>query len=461
MKKSDLFFNVLRLPVDSLMLILAGLVTYFLRTEILSSFRPVLFEFNLPLSKFLYLAVPVSFIFIASYAFSGLYSIKTRIRIFEELSKVIFASSAAILAVIIYIFLRQELFDSRFLILGGWFFGIIFVFIGRFIIRYVQAVAVAKYDFGAHKIIIIGKSNAISALVSIMAEDLSLGYRIVEAVDSPDIERLRVLIEKYQIDEVLLAQNDYPQNQISEVVNLCHEHYIIFKLIPTGSNLLASNFDIDIFEGLPIIEIKRTNLDGWGKVIKRVIDIVGSLAGLIILSPLFGLLALMIKWETEGPIFARLGRVSGRKEFYLLKFRSMIENAEELKPLLASFNERSDGPLFKMRNDPRVTNIGRLMRRIRIDELPQLINVLKGEMSLVGPRPHQPDEIALYRRHQKKVLAVKAGATGLAQTSGSSDLNFEQEVTLDSFYIDNWSLWLDTKIILKTVLKMFFDRSAV
>ena len=191
------------------------------------------------------------------------------------------------------------------------------------------------------------------------------------------------------------------------------------------------------------------------------IDIVGSLAGLIILSPLFGLLALMIKWETEGPIFARLGRVSGRKEFYLLKFRSMIENAEELKPLLASFNERSDGPLFKMRNDPRVTNIGRLMRRIRIDELPQLINVLKGEMSLVGPRPHQPDEIALYRRHQKKVLAVKAGATGLAQTSGSSDLNFEQEVTLDSFYIDNWSLWLDTKIILKTVLKMFFDRSAV
>jgi lipopolysaccharide/colanic/teichoic acid biosynthesis glycosyltransferase len=139
----------------------------------------------------------------------------------------------------------------------------------------------------------------------------------------------------------------------------------------------------------------------------------------------------------------------------------MMNNAEELKPYLEAFNERNDGPLFKMRYDPRVTRVGRIIRKFRLDELPQLWNVFVGDISLVGPRPHQPDEIASYLRHHKKVLAVKAGATGLAQVSGSSDLDFEKEVALDSFYIDNWSLWLDFKIILKTTVKIFFDRSAV
>ena len=139
----------------------------------------------------------------------------------------------------------------------------------------------------------------------------------------------------------------------------------------------------------------------------------------------------------------------------------MIQNAEELKPLLAAFNERDDGPLFKMKYDPRVTGTGSLMRKIRIDELPQLYNVLRGEMSLVGPRPHQPDEVVKYEKHHKKVLSVKAGATGLAQVSGSSNLPFEEEVFLDSFYLENWSFFQDIKIILKTVVKMLSDKSAV
>ena len=138
----------------------------------------------------------------------------------------------------------------------------------------------------------------------------------------------------------------------------------------------------------------------------------------------------------------------------------MMNNAEDLKHLLTAYNERKDGPLFKMKYDPRITKVGRFIRKTRIDELPQLANVLKGEMSLVGPRPHQPDEIALYEKHHKKVLAIKAGITGLAQVSGSSDIDFEKEVTLDTYYIENWSLGLDFKIIVKTVFKMFTDKSA-
>jgi len=139
----------------------------------------------------------------------------------------------------------------------------------------------------------------------------------------------------------------------------------------------------------------------------------------------------------------------------------MIDNAEALKSLLAQHNERDDGPLFKIENDPRITRVGRLIRKTRLDELPQFYNVLTGDISLVGPRPHQPDEIAQYEKHHKRVLAIKAGATGLAQVSGSSDLPFEKEVQLDSFYIENWSLGMDARIIFKTALKMLRDRSAV
>jgi len=218
---------------------------------------------------------------------------------------------------------------------------------------------------------------------------------------------------------------------------------------------------VDTFSGVPLVELRRTALDGWGKIAKRVIDIVGSAFGLVILSPLFLVIAFAIKWESEGPVFVGLERISRNKKFKLFKFRSMIKDAEKYKKYLLPFNERSEGPLFKMKNDPRVTKVGRFLRRHRLDEFPQLWNVLKGDISLVGPRPHQPDEIARYQKHHKRVLDIKAGMTGMAQISGSSDLPFEEEVALDTLYIERWSLWQDFKILFLTFLKLFRDRSAV
>ena len=138
----------------------------------------------------------------------------------------------------------------------------------------------------------------------------------------------------------------------------------------------------------------------------------------------------------------------------------MIDNAHLLKKEMTQLNERNDGPLFKMKNDPRVTRVGRFLRRARIDELPQLFNVLRGDMSLVGPRPHEPEEVAKYEKHHKKLLTIKSGMTGMAQVSGSSDLSFEEEVKLDTYYIENWSPALDIKILLKTLVILFKDRSA-
>ena len=444
------------------MLMLAGAATYFLRTELISFFRPVYFEFNLPFLYYIYLVLFVALIFIGTYAISGLYSLKNRMGKAEEFFKIVVASSAGIMIIIVYIFLRAELFNSRFLVLGGWFFAIILVFTARLIIRKLQSHLVARYSFGVHKTMIIGNDIIASKILNQISGPYS-GYKVVGHLHNPEIQEIKLAIGNPGVDEVMLTDPNYPAHRITELIDFCHENHIIFKFVPNIYNTLTTNFDIDNIDGIPLIELKRTTLDGWGKVIKRFLDTIVSMAALIILSPLFLIIAFAIKWETEGPVFVRLRRVSRNKEFNMLKFRSMINNAHDLNPYLRSLiNDRPDaGPLWKMKNDPRITKIGWLIRRSRIDELPQLWNVLKGYISLIGPRPHQPNEISQYQKHHKKLLAIKAGATGLAQISGSSDIPFEQEVALDSFYIDNWSLSLDLKIFLKTVFKIFNDRSAV
>ncbi|TSC74372.1 MAG: Undecaprenyl-phosphate glucose phosphotransferase [Parcubacteria group bacterium Gr01-1014_44] len=461
MKKSELFFNTILLPFDFLMIILAGLATYFFRTKILSSFRPVFFEFNLPFEEYILLVLLVAILFIVIFAVSGLYNLKTTTGQIEEFSRVVIASSAGVTGLIVFIFLRQELFNSRFLVLGGWVLTIIFVSLGRFLIRHLQKNLVARYDFGVHKVLVIGDDQTSRKITEDIKKNPSVGYRVVKHLENPEVEEIKSAVGNPGIDEVILANPNYPSEKVLEIVDFCNENHLIFKFVPNIYQTLTANFSVDILAGVPVIELRRTNLDGWGRVIKRTVDVVGGIFALIFFSPLFLAVAFAIKWETEGPVFVRLRRVSQNKEFILLKFRSMIKNAEELKPYLSALNERNDGPLFKIKNDPRITGVGKFIRRYRLDELPQFINVLKGDVSLVGPRPHQPDEVSRYEKHHKKVLSIKAGVTGLAQVSGSSALPFEEEVALDSFYIENWSLTQDLKILLKTGVKMLLDRSAV
>lgn len=460
MKRGELIFSALLLPVDFVMLMVTGLTTYFLRTHILSTFRPVLFEFNLPIEKYLILTLTVSAMFIVSYAASGLYSLRSTRSTIEEFFRVVVASSAGIMAVIVYIFLRQELFNSRFLVLGAWFLAIVFVSLGRLIMRYVQRLAVARYDYGVHKVMVIGEDDVTAKIVGGIRANPAFGYRIVKHLANPEVAEVKMAIGNPGIDEVILANPNYPADKVLEIINFCHENHLTFKFVPNIYQTLTANFAFDTFAGVPLVELRRTALDGWGKITKRLIDVAGSLAGLIILLPLFAVVAFTIKWETEGPIFVRLERVSKNRRFRLLKFRSMMKDAEQYKTMLAALNERADSPLFKMKNDPRITHVGRFIRKYRIDELPQLWNVFRGDVSLVGPRPHQPDEIELYNKRHRRVLAIKAGVSGLAQISGSSDLPFEEEVALDIFYIENWSLWQDTKIIILTILKILRDKSA-
>lgn len=208
------------------------------------------------------------------------------------------------------------------------------------------------------------------------------------------------------------------------------------------------------------IENESTRGFSFYEVIKRVIDVVCSFVGVLVLSPLFVVIAIIIKFTSKGPVFFSQKRV-GRdgKEFKMYKFRSMVVNAEELKEKLASQNEMS-GPMFKMKDDPRVTKVGKFIRKTSIDELPQLWNVLKGDMSLVGPRPSLPKEVAQFEEWMYRRLEVKPGLTCYWQVSGRNNIDFEDWMKLDIKYVDERNLWIDIKLIFKTVGVLFGDKNA-
>ena len=207
-----------------------------------------------------------------------------------------------------------------------------------------------------------------------------------------------------------------------------------------------------------VIENERSNI--LYEVIKRIIDIVASFTGLIVLSPLMLVVSILIKLESKGEVIFKQKRVGlNGKEFYMYKFRSMVINAEELKAELESQNEMS-GPMFKMKDDPRITKIGKFIRKTSIDELPQLINVIKGDMSLVGPRPSLPKEVEEFETWMRERLEVKPGLTCIWQVSGRNNIDFEDWMKLDIKYVRERSFKLDIKLILKTVLVLFGDKNA-
>ena len=196
------------------------------------------------------------------------------------------------------------------------------------------------------------------------------------------------------------------------------------------------------------------------EICKRAIDIIGAISGLLLLSPVIVIVACAIKFTSKGPIFFSQKRVGKNGELFdMYKFRSMVVNAEELKEKLAHQNEMS-GPMFKMKDDPRVTKVGKFIRKTSLDELPQLWNVLKGDMSLVGPRPSLPKEVAQFEKWMYKRLSVKPGLTCFWQVSGRNNIDFEDWMKLDIKYVDERNFWIDIKLIFKTVLVLFGDKNA-
>lgn len=279
--------------------------------------------------------------------------------------------------------------------------------------------------------------------------------QIVSELDlnSTPVQRLVDLLHEHSINGVLVSAKRSLFDQVEATIRACELEGVEVWLVADFFRTQISRTSIDDFYGHPVLVFRTTPGASWENVLKQLIDRLGALVALIALSPFLLLFALIVKLSSPGPIFFRQHRsgLNGRP-FTLYKFRTMVTNAEQLKAELAAMNEMS-GPVFKLTNDPRITPFGKFMRKFSIDEYPQFFNVLRGEMSLVGPRPLPVDEVKRFNdlAHRRR-LSVKPGLTCLWQISGRNNVkDFKDWVRLDLEYIDNWSLWLDLKILLRTV----------
>ena len=286
-----------------------------------------------------------------------------------------------------------------------------------------------------------------------------VGYEFVDARlagETSIAERLALL----RPDEVILAEGDYDEAETLEIVEAAHRAGVKVRIAPKTTELLIERGEYVPGQGMPLFELRPPVLAGADWALKRSFDLVVSGLVLLVGLPVWLLIAAAIKLDSRGPVLYRDRRIGvGEREFGMLKFRTMIRDAEARQVELEERNEAA-GALFKIRRDPRVTRLGRILRRLSIDELPQLLNVLLGQMSLVGPRPLPVRDYAKLEAWHRKRYLVLPGITGLWQISGRSTLTFDDLVRLDFYYIENWSIWLDISILIKTPLAIVSGRGA-
>lgn len=463
---------MLLVVVDFLMILVSAVLAYWLRfTPEVLELKPVLFDF--PFNDYMRVVLFIAPFFILIFALEGLYALKATRTFWKEFIKILFSVTVGVTVIILAIFLRREWFSSRFVILSAWLTAITLIAIARYAISFIQKLLLIYRGIGVHRLALIGKGNYCQLVSKNFKNHPELGYKIIAEEDKINMDSLRLIFQGKGLDEILVCAPDISMPQLREVSDFCHRNRIEFKFIPAILQSVSTNFEVKVLFDEPIIEIKNTPLDGWGKILKRIFDIAGSALGIILLSPLMLLTAIAIKLDSRGPIIFKNERVSHDGNFNLLKFRYMkleyctsrqnpnVKKAMDYENDLINKQSVRKGPVYKIKSDPRKTRIGRIIEALSIDELPQLLNVLVGNMSLVGPRPHQPREVERYETWQKRTLSIKPGVTGLAQVSGRSDLSFSDEARLDIYYIENWSLWLDIEILFKTFFVLLKKRNNI
>lgn len=310
--------------------------------------------------------------------------------------------------------------------------------------------------FGRDKILIIGERAFF--LKDILRPQVYLKTIFHQGKISP--EELSGLIRTKNIQEVLVSENEFSSEEILKLNDICEQQGVPFKVIPNLLELTRGEILFDESLGIPVFQLRSISLSGENFFLKRLLDVFLSTFFLSFLFFPLAIIAILIKLDSPGPVLYRHKRVGYRgKEFDFLKLRTMVPNADKILDEIKHLSERP-GPVFKMKNDPRITRIGRFLRRFSIDELPQLINVLRGEMSLVGPRPQVIWEAQAYDDWAKRRLRILPGITGLWQISGRAELSFAEMISLDIYYLENWSLGLDIKILFLTPFAVLSKKGA-
>lgn len=355
-------------------------------------------------------------------------------------------------AIIIQFFFREQLARSVYIFFPV--FSIVLVMLKDELVRQMAESRVGRMRL-QRRLIVAGNKDDASNITQYLSQNDDTGFEVVEQIplDEQSVEALPLLLRKYSANAVVLCAQHTAFGLVEKAIRCCELEGVEVWLMADFFKTEISQTSLDDFYGKPMLVFRSVPEASWQAIAKQLIDFVGALILLIVTAPLLIGVALAIRFGSQGPVFFRQQRagLNGRP-FNMLKFRSMVTNAEQLKQELAQLNEMS-GPVFKVSNDPRVTPVGRFIRKWSIDELPQLINILLGDMSLVGPRPLPVDEVDRFddRSHRRR-LSVKPGLTCLWQVAGRNNVkDFNEWVRLDLEYIDNWSIWLDLKILVRTV----------
>jgi len=422
----------------------------------------------------------------------GLYRLRGEFAFSDDFIRILKASTQAFLVMVLIAFLfrqgfavrqgRLEWLDfsfSRLIFVYDWVMFTVLVWVVRSIVRVIQ-IGFRSNQRNLIPTVVVGCGEMAQVCISEISEKPRLGYRLVGAVTARNNEdaaavrgygvrllggfdNLPDLVKKYGIEEVLITDTRINPRRMFEVLMECgRDHHIKYRVIPNLFDCMPGKTEIATIGSLPMIKLYEEPLRGSQRLLKRSMDVVVSLLLLLTTWPFWLLLAILIRIESRGPIFLRQERVGiDGKMFLMIKFRSMHAGTDDQahrELMERTINGRdanqgtSDQPLYgKIKNDPRLTRIGSWIRRYSIDELPQILNVLFGDMSIVGPRPPIPYEVRHYKDWHRTRFHVRPGITGLWQVSGRNRLHFEEMVRLDVFYIENWSPWLDLKIMLKTI----------
>ncbi|MGQ9489221.1 MAG: undecaprenyl-phosphate glucose phosphotransferase [Anaerolineae bacterium] len=458
---------------DILLINVAFFIAYWLRYD-LQLFRAVDPANNVPYRVYLPMVGLLTLVWVLASRREGAYDVRRGRPLFEELYGLVNATTTAIMLLVVLVFFYRRLFYSRIIFIYAGLLIILLIGIAR-VVRWMILARLRQAGQGVDRVLLIGAGEVGRTVMRNLIAQPELGYRIVGFLDDDPVksatdigpikalgpvDNLPQVARENQIDQVIITLPWQYHRKIIRLVNETEQAGIRARVVPDLFQLSLGGVDVEAINGIPLISIKQSALTGFNYTLKRAVDLIISGLAIILLAPVWLLVALAIRLDSPGPILFRQERIGRHgKPFILYKFRSMYQDAEARLEELRARNE-AGGPLFKMRADPRRTRVGRIIRKTSLDELPQLINVLRGEMSLVGPRPGLASEVAQYQDWHRKRLEVLPGITGLWQVSGRSNLTFDEMVMLDIYYAENWSLSMDLRIMLRTVPQILFGEGA-
>ena len=480
-----LFEIGLTVIVDALLVYVAFRLAYELRynvlfhSDLIANFRSNILgsrerDIFTPFNSFKQEEIGVILGALVIFALRGMYSMRLSGNVLQQMWRIVTSLTIGLSILVAYYFVFQPPSSSRLLVPFIWVCAVIILCLGRMLLSGLIGL-LHRLGLGETRVLVVGSGRLGKMIMQHIVASPHLGYSIVGFLhDMPyeapgdfgrftmlgTVDDLALVIRSMRVDEVIIALPSELHQQTIRSVHLCERLGASFKLVPELYELSLSRIDMEAIEGIPLLGIKPKTLNRVQSAVMRATDIVGATLLLLLGSPIWLCFALLIKLTSPGEVILRQTRIGQRgRPFTCYKFRSMYQNAEQVLDSLLARNE-AQGPLFKMKDDPRVTPIGKFMRRISLDEVPQLFNVIRGEMSLVGPRPPLPREVAQYEEWQKERLAMKPGMTGLWQVRGRSDLSFDEGVLMDLYYIQNWSLRLYYHILLRTIPAVLFSRGA-